>query len=184
MDSGPRAQGRCAIVFAAPTGRQMTICQRNSEGYGDFESISIRATMLHPTIVRRRGSILLAAAVTWLIAVMLCSNRVLAEDSHADEHSGSGHHSEPAGEHHDDGCGCGCDSFRSFTPQPHAASLVKAPAPAPDGSLFILTWIDEIPFETDAISSLNQSTGPPVRLSFAELVLQRCRHSHAPPFLT
>ncbi len=162
----------------------MIICQRNSEGYANFECITNRDIMIHPTTARRRGSILLAAAVTWLIAVTLCSNHVVAEESHADEASGSAHHSAPAGEHHDDGCGCSCDTFSSFAPQSNAASLVKAPAPAWDGPVFILTWIDENPLEMVALASRNQSTGPPERLSFAELVLQRCRHSHAPPLLT
>jgi hypothetical protein len=140
--------------------------------------------MIQPAIERRRGSILLAASVIWLIAVTLCSNGVVADEPHDNDHSSADHQSAPVGEHHDDGCGCSCDSFSSFAPQSNAASLVKAPAPAADGPLFLLTWIDEIPLEMVALSSRNQSTGPPERLSFAELVLQRCRHSHAPPLLT
>ena len=138
--------------------------------------------MNHPNKERCRGSILLAAASIWLIAVTLCSNRIMAEAPHDDEHDRDGHHSAPAGDHHEGGCGC--ESFSSFAPQSGALNLVKAPAPASVGPLFLVIWIDEIPMESAVLASLTQSTGPPDRISFAELVLQRCRHSHAPPLLT
>jgi hypothetical protein len=131
--------------------------------------------MIDLPTAHRRCRILLAAAAIWLVAVTLCSTGTMAA---AHDHD---HDSTPAGEHHEDGCGCA--SFSSFPAQSFASDLAKVPAPAITDAL-PLGSLEEIPRESGAFSRLIHSTGPPERLSFADLVLQRCRHSHAPPLLT
>ncbi len=131
------------------------------------------------------GTALLSAALVWLVSVTLCSARVFAEAPH--EHpasSGSSDHAHGSTHDHDGKQpadeGCGCESFKAFPAQ--AVALAKAPAPAASFVLYTI-FLDEFTYASAATSITAQNTGPPGRISFDELVLQRCRLSHAPPFV-
>ena len=143
-------------------------------------------TMLRPPSIRR-SLVLLAATVIWLIAVTLCSTGAMAASAHTHDgdHSDTGHehHSSAPSSTHDE-ADCGCESFNAFPAQPATPDLGKIPAPAPGGEFFLSAWSIPFSFEPCPAASLIQSTSPPQRLSFAELVLQRCLLSHAPPSLT
>ena len=134
----------------------------------------------------RRSLVLLAATAIWLIAVTLCSTRAMTAPAHVHDgdHSDHGHHSSaPTGPHGDNDCGC--ESFNTFPSQSATQDLAKAPLPPPAIPLLVLqTWSDEIFLALHVAAPFIQSTSPPERLSFAELVLQRCLLSHAPPGLT
>lgn len=95
-------------------------------------------------------------------------------DSHSEHSHDSSHHSDKS-EH-----SCGCESFKSFSTQ--IAALAKAPAPGASCVLYTILP-DEFTYVSAATSITAQNTGPPGRISFDELVLQRCRLSHAPPLV-
>lgn len=138
------------------------------------------------------GTALLSAALVWLVSVTLCSTRVFAEAPH--EHPASSGHSDhaadpataDAGHTHSDSSqhgktddeSCGCESFSAFPAQ--TATLAKAPAPLASPLLYTII-LDKFTYESAATKITAQDTGPPGRFSFAELVLQRCLLSHAPP---
>lgn len=132
-----------------------------------------------------RCSVLLVAAVVWLVAVTVCPTGVFAEPPHV--HPAPGGHSEhahgPAHDHgaHPQDAGCGCESFKAFPAQ--TAALAKAPVPSVSVFYYAIL-LDEFTHDCAAITITAQDTGPPGRLSCAELVLQRCWLSHAPPFVT
>ena len=126
---------------------------------------------------------LLIAAAVWFVAVTLCSTGAMqmevatepshaVADSHADHAHDASHHSEKS-DH-----SCGCESFKSFPVQ--AVALAKAPAPAAAFVLYTIL-VDEFTFESSGSAVVAQGTGPPGRIAFDKLVLQRCRLSHAPP---
>ena len=128
-----------------------------------------------------RCAILLAAAVTWLVSVSLCSTTMLAEvphehpdaDAHAEHAHGTGH--DHGGKHPDEGCGC--ESFKSFPAQ--TTALFKAPVPT---AVLLHTILpDEFAYESAASKVVAQATGPPRQISSAQLVWQQCHLSHAPP---
>jgi hypothetical protein len=102
------------------------------------------------------------------------------EHSHAAAHSHSDHSQDSShhGDQRDDGCGC--ESFKAFPAQ--TVALAKAPAPSASCLLYTIL-LNEFAYESAATSITAQNTGPPGRMSFDELVLQRCRLSHAPPFV-
>lgn len=127
---------------------------------------------------------LLSAALVWLVLVTLCSTRTLdARPAHA--HESAGTHSGPdhdSGAQHENACddGCGCESFKVFPAQ----SVATAKAPSPSASLLLYSiLLDEFTHESVASAITARNTGPPPRVSFAELVWQRCRLSHAPPLM-
>ncbi|MFZ5494295.1 MAG: hypothetical protein ACOZE5_03030 [Verrucomicrobiota bacterium] len=136
------------------------------------------------------ASALLFAAFAWLVSVTLCSTRAVAtqagvghgqaKQAVAHEHvpgtAGHMHHSDSGqGEDHD----CGCTGFNAFPAQ--SATALKTPAPLPAPPLFALAG-PEVSFRALlAVHAAAPTTGPPGRLSPADLVRQRCRFEHAPP---
>jgi hypothetical protein len=120
---------------------------------------------------QNRFRLLLVAAFVWLVSVTLCSTKVLAEMPP--------HLAGPAHCHHACNDACGCESIHAVPAQDLSANLAAAPAPA--GPLFLLLPTDEILSEAHLVALHPQSTDPPERLSFAELVLQHGLLSHAPP---
>lgn len=127
-----------------------------------------------------RCALLLAAAVAWLVSVTLCSTRVLAEVPH--EHpfmAGQADHDHDHDGQQSDG-GCSCESFKAF-PAQTAAALLKAPIP----TILLRHTIPVIEFayESAGIAVTTQNTGPPGRITLADLVLERCRLNHAPPLV-
>jgi hypothetical protein len=140
------------------------------------------AIMYHPKTTRRCASVLLATAVLWLVMVTLCSTNALAEVPHEHEPAGHDHHT-PGQDHHESSCGC--ESIQAFAAPTFAGHLVKVPladATGP-GPIFIFSYPDVASFDVEAGLISRSSTSPPERISFAELVLQRCRQSQAPPRL-
>jgi hypothetical protein len=124
----------------------------------------------------------LAATVLWLVSVTLCSTGVFAGVSH-DHPAAGGHSAHAHGAAHDHGAhpedpGCGCESFKAFPAQ--TAALAKAPVPSVSVFYYAIL-LDEFIHDYAAITITAQGCGPPERLSCAELVLQRCCLSHAPP---
>ena len=125
--------------------------------------------------------VLLAATAIWLVSVTLCFTRLAAELTHdhaqADEHSGHTHdhtgHSSP----HDDGCAC--ESFQAFPAQ--AADVVSVAAPTGAGLLYCLVQADEFADHSHILVEEAENTGPPGRLSPADLLRRQCLLSHAPP---
>ena len=95
-------------------------------------------------------------------------------DSHADHEHDASHHSDQ-GDHN-----CGCESFKAFPAQ--SVALAKAPVPATSFVLYTIL-LDEFTFVSAGSAITTQNTGPPGRIAFDELVLQRCRLNHAPPFV-
>lgn len=132
------------------------------------------------------GAVLLAAAAVWLVSVSLCSTRTLAEppdDDHdhvhaADSAAHHAHEESPPGEQEDDDCGC--ESFKSFPAETETLPKVLAPATA---VLLYAILLNEPAYESAATAVLTRDTGPPGRIPPDELVWQRCRFSHAPPFV-
>lgn len=129
---------------------------------------------------------LLAASVVWVVTTTLCPAGMFTERSlgspESDEHSG---HAHSAGHDHgsdsqDQDCGCGCAFFKAFPDQTTTALKVSVPA----GSVLYLSVVqDEFTSNFCASAVTTQDTGPPGRLSLAELVLRQCRLSHAPPMV-
>lgn len=131
----------------------------------------------------RSGWVLLATAMVWLVSVTVCSTRATAElgDNHDDnaeahEHAGHSHDSS----HPDDqgGDDCSCKSFKAFPAQ--TVATAKAPLPAASHFLYLIPP-HEFYYASFAIAITRKDTGPPERLSLAELILQQCRLGHAPP---
>ena len=136
--------------------------------------------VFHPNATRRRAGILLATTLLWLVWGTLCSTNALAEVSH--DHESDGHeHQTPDGDHHEGNC---CQSVQTFAAPTFALHLVKAPLADAVGPVFVFLSLDIISFDADAALTSIRSTSPPGRTSFAELVLQRCRQSQAPPLLS
>jgi hypothetical protein len=104
-----------------------------------------------------------------------------AMDAHPPAAESHAHHSHNAAHHDDKGDdGCGCESIKAFPAQ--TATLAKAPAPGAAVLLYSVR-LDDAFYESFVTAVATQNTGPPERISFAELVLQQCRFSHAPPFV-
>jgi len=122
------------------------------------------------------GPLLLCAAWIWLLSVSVCATRTLADEPH--EHSSSSEHS-----HHDQGgdaqeSSCGCETFNSLPGEAPAQAKLSFPTVSP----FVHTTVAKLAaLESPANTVSDRITGPPWRCSFAELILQRCRLSHAPP---
>jgi hypothetical protein len=157
-------------------------CDSNKfpKAFTESRSINGKNPMIHPRARRRRASILLATAALWLIAVTLCSTNALAEVLH--EHEPVGHGSQaPAGDHHEGNC---CKSVQTFAAPMFASHLVKAPISAAVSPIFLFACLDTFSFDATVTFPSIRSTSPPERISFAELVLQRCRQSQAPPLLS
>lgn len=155
-----------------------------------LELLGIRTTLTTLTVdmglSRTRsfsGRMLLMASAVWLVAVTLCSTGAMsmegpAEPRHtvAESHTDHSHDSSHHGDKSDHSCGC--ESFKSF-PAP-AVTLAKASTPATSFVLYTIP-VDEFTAVSAGSVITTQNTGPPGRLAFDELILQRCRLSHAPP---
>jgi hypothetical protein len=124
----------------------------------------------------------LAATVLWLVSVSLCSTGVFAETLHTDAGSGehTAHSHGPADDHgsHPHDGGCACASFKAFPAQ--TAAVLKAPAPSMAVFHYAIL-LEKFAGDCVATAIATQDTGPPGRISFAELILRQCRLSHAPP---
>ena len=128
--------------------------------------------------------VLLMASAVWLVAVTLCSTGAMPmegppEPSHAVADSHSEHSHDSSHQHSDQSDhNCGCESFKAFPAQ--AVALAKAPSPTASFVLYTIL-LDEFTFVSAGATVTAQNAGPPGRIAFNELVLQRCRLSHAPP---
>ncbi|SRR5258708_6101237 len=132
---------------------------------------------------RLPASVLCLTALVWLVAVSLCSNRLVDETSAQDhQHAAHTHHNHASSsDHQHEKDSCGCDTIHSFPALDLHSNLAKASVPSLGGPLFISARSDVFSLTPVDHPSQSQSTGPPERLSFAELVLQRSLLSQAPP---
>ena len=137
--------------------------------------------MLSATHRLTRSAILLASAVVWVGSVMLCSTRILGESEAAGPATSHSHHEHGAPHDHGNSSkddDCGCSSFKAFPVQISAQTKAHVPAAAPHA---YSVSIEESEYRHAASELIAQNTGPPPRIGWAELVLERCRLSHAPP---
>jgi hypothetical protein len=135
------------------------------------------AFMIRPRTQHPISALLLVAAASWVFAVTLCFTQTgAARQGHDHPISSSG-----APCHDGEEPGCSCETFNSFPVQPARNLGIEVIPPEPVGPIFITSWDDALLPPFRLVSSIIQSTGPPERLSFAELVLQRSVQSHAPP---
>ena len=132
---------------------------------------------------QRSGWVLLVTAIVWWVTVTVCSTGATSElaDNHKDnaeahEHAGHSHDSSHSDDQGDNGCGC--KSFKAFPAQTATATIVPLPVTS---HLLYLISPDEFYYASFAIAILAKDTGPPERLSLAQLILQQCRLDHAPP---
>ncbi len=141
-------------------------------------------TTNHPRSFSAR--VLLAAAAIWLFSVTFCFTRLTVEPppdahahacAHADQHAGTSEHAHSG----PNDASCACQSFNSFPAQ--GADVFSVTAPADSVLLYCLAPADAFADHLRVLVVEAVDTGPPGRLSPADLVLQQCLLDHAPPFV-